>query len=127
MIGHIVFAISTISIFITVFAIYQRRGLLYNLGTDNPGWSACSFPFVNSAIAAGIYREVSFFTLISPVLLKMLAVFGYKTDLMIITIVVINSFPFSVYAKININYYFQIIYVPSQLTQIFKINLSFIL
>ena len=63
MIGHIVFAISTISIFITVFAIYQRRGLLYNLGTDNPGWSACSFPFVNSAIAAGIYREVSFFYL----------------------------------------------------------------
>ena len=44
---------------------------------------------------------------------------------MIITIVVINSFPFSVYAKININYYFQTIYVPSQLTQIFKINLSF--
>ena len=60
-IGHSVFAISTLLFFTTLYAMYQRRVLLYDMWPNNPGWSACSFPFVNCAIAAGLYREVRFY------------------------------------------------------------------
>jgi hypothetical protein len=54
-IGHVVFATSTLLMLTTLVAIYQRRELLRDLGVHHPGWSAFSFPFANTSIAASLY------------------------------------------------------------------------
>jgi hypothetical protein len=59
-IGQLLFSLSTAMIAVTLYAMYQRRFILYQLGFNHPGWSACSFPFANSAIAAGFYLRAHY-------------------------------------------------------------------
>jgi tellurite resistance protein TehA-like permease len=54
-IGHALFALSTAVYILTWYALWQRRHRLRSLGAD-PAWAAVTFPFVNTAIAAGQYR-----------------------------------------------------------------------
>jgi tellurite resistance protein TehA-like permease len=56
-ISHILFAISTFGYVITLISIWERREALYNHG-DGPGWVAFTFPFANTAIAAGLYQKI---------------------------------------------------------------------
>jgi tellurite resistance protein TehA-like permease len=56
-ISHILFAISTFGYIITLISIWERREVLYNFG-DGPGWVAFTFPFANTAIAAGLYQDL---------------------------------------------------------------------
>ena len=53
-ISHILFILSTVGFFITVYGIWQRKRKLYELRND-PSWSAVTFPFANTAICSGIY------------------------------------------------------------------------
>jgi len=54
---HIFFALSEFGFFVTVISLWQRRKSLLKMGI-NPGWASCAFPFVNTAIATGLYRKV---------------------------------------------------------------------
>lgn len=56
-ISHILFAISTFGYVITLISIWERREALYNHG-NGPGWVAFTFPFANTAIAAGLYQKI---------------------------------------------------------------------
>jgi tellurite resistance protein TehA-like permease len=51
---HIVFALSTLGFAITITALWQRREALMRLG-HHTSWAALTFPFANTAIAAGLY------------------------------------------------------------------------
>ena len=55
-ISHLVFTLSTISFVSVLIALFQRRKQLSTIGV-HPQWVAISFPFINSAIASGVYRS----------------------------------------------------------------------
>ena len=55
--AHFLFAFSTLGFFLTIVAMYQRRVALWHLG-GSPQWAGVTFPFVNTALAAGLYRRV---------------------------------------------------------------------
>jgi len=56
-VSHTTFAISTVGLLITITAIWQRRHQLRNFGYKDI-WAASTFPFCNTAIAAGLYYSV---------------------------------------------------------------------
>lgn len=59
MIGHVMFAISTTGFILTLVALYQRRKTLLALGASDT-WASATFPFCNTAIAAGLYLTAHF-------------------------------------------------------------------
>lgn len=56
MVGHTLFALSTFGFICTVAGVIQRRTVLLNFG-DDPMWVAITFPFANTALAAGLYLK----------------------------------------------------------------------
>jgi len=54
-VSHVLFVLSTLTYLFTWVGIYQRRHVLRNLG-DHATISSATFPFVNSAISANLYR-----------------------------------------------------------------------
>lgn len=56
-ISHCLFALSTLSFLCVLLCLYQRRRALHLLGI-HPQWVPLSFPFINSATAAGLYRSM---------------------------------------------------------------------
>ena len=55
-VGHVLFGMSTFGFCCAVFRAYQRRETLMNIG-ECPSWVAISFPFTNTALAAGQYLK----------------------------------------------------------------------
>ena len=55
-VGHVLFALSTFGFCGAVYGAFQRRVVLLNFG-ENPSWVAITFPFANSALAAGQYMR----------------------------------------------------------------------
>lgn len=60
-IGHFLFALSTAGFALTVIANIQRRETLSKLGPID-GWASSTFPYCNTAIAAGLYFSWHFQT-----------------------------------------------------------------
>ena len=58
-IGTFLFALSTAGFATTLIALFQRRKLLWSLGMVD-SFAACTFPFSNTAIAAGLYQTAHF-------------------------------------------------------------------
>lgn len=56
MVGHTLFALSTFGFICSVAGIAQRITVLMNVGED-PIWVSITFPFANSALAAGLYLK----------------------------------------------------------------------
>ena len=56
-ISHCLFGLSTFSFLCVLLSLYQRKTVLATIGVD-PQWAPMSFPFINSAIAAGTYRSL---------------------------------------------------------------------
>lgn len=56
-ISHFLFGLSTLSFLSVLVCLYQRRLILSTIGV-HPQWAPLSFPFINSAIAAGVYRSL---------------------------------------------------------------------
>lgn len=56
-ISHCLFGLSTLSFLLVLVSLYQRRKVLSAIGV-HPQWAPLSFPFINSAIAAGTYRSL---------------------------------------------------------------------
>jgi hypothetical protein len=56
MVGHTLFALSTFGFICTIAGIIQRRTVLMSFG-DDPMWVSITFPFANSALAAGLYLK----------------------------------------------------------------------
>ena len=54
-VSHLLFVLSTLTYLLTWVGIYQRRHVLRKLG-DHASVSSATFPFVNSAISANLYR-----------------------------------------------------------------------
>ena len=55
-IGHVLFALSTFGFCCAMYGAFQRRVVLLNFG-EHPSWVAITFPFTNSALAAGQYLK----------------------------------------------------------------------
>ena len=53
---HLFFALSQFGFIVSLISIWQRRSILRSLG-PHPSWAACTFPFVNTAIAVCNYRK----------------------------------------------------------------------
>ena len=58
-IGTFLFALSTTGFVTTLVALFQRRKHLWSLGMAD-SFAACTFPFSNTAIAAGLYQTAHF-------------------------------------------------------------------
>ena len=75
-VGHVLFALSTFGFFCAVFGAYQRRETLMNVG-ECPSWVAISFPFTNTALAAGQYQNaypnLSYFLFVWTLVLSSIA------------------------------------------------------
>lgn len=56
MVGHTLFALSTFGFICSLAGIAQRITVLMNVGED-PIWVSITFPFANSALAAGLYLK----------------------------------------------------------------------
>jgi lipid-A-disaccharide synthase-like uncharacterized protein len=56
LVGQVLFGMSTFGFCCAVFGAYQRRETLMNIG-ECPSWVAISFPFTNTALAAGQYLK----------------------------------------------------------------------
>jgi hypothetical protein len=56
-ISHCLFGLSTVSFLSVLLCLHQRRHTLAAIGV-HPQWAPLSFPFINSAIASGVYRSL---------------------------------------------------------------------
>ena len=76
LVGQVLFGMSTFGFLCAVYGAYQRREKLMSIG-ECPSWVAISFPFTNTALAAGQYQNayshVSYFLFIWTVTLSAIA------------------------------------------------------
>jgi hypothetical protein len=56
-VSHCFFGLSTLSFLSVLLCLHQRRKVLATIGV-HPQWAPLSFPFINSAIASGVYGQM---------------------------------------------------------------------